>query len=122
MGVSWAHVLGDAVLKSVYLNLRGSVLSTNQNPPKTLQQQKPDNKTTSPITGNPLSVKKVEPLGYFWLASTNAKMATFSFNISQSRLQHLQSKISSHDPAIEAISALIWQCLAKIRVGKEPTW
>lgn len=120
VGVSWAHVLGDAVSKSNYLELWGRILGTNQRPPKTLQQRKPDDRTTSPITGNPLSVKKVEPAGDFWLASANVQMSTFSFDISKSKMQNLQSKISGHIPAFEAISALIWQSLAEIRVGKEP--
>jgi len=118
--VNWAHVLGDPVSALNSINLWGQILSTNQLPNKTQHQQKPDTKITSPVTGNPLSVKKVEPVGDFWLSSTNIRMATFSFQISESKLKHLQSKMSRYIPAFDAISALIWQSLAKIRVGKEP--
>lgn len=120
IGLSWAHVLGDAVSASNSLNLWAHILNTNQPPTKIQHQKETDNKITSPVTENPRSLKKVEPVGDFWLPSTSLKMATFSFKISESKLDHLQSKISGHVQAFEAISAVVWQSLTKIRAGKEP--
>ncbi|ONK65844.1 uncharacterized protein A4U43_C06F1550 [Asparagus officinalis] len=115
IGLSWAHVLGDAVSASNSLNLWTHILNTNQPPTKIQHQKETDNKITLPITENPRSLKKVEPVGDFWLPSTSLKMATFSFKISKSKVGHLQSKMSGHVQAFEAISAVVWQSLAILR-------
>ncbi|KAJ6802193.1 protein ECERIFERUM 26-like [Iris pallida] len=123
VGFSWAHVLGDAVSALNYINLWGSLLSGNP------EQRKPHHSpaetptaATPAAAGDPLSLKQVEASGDIWLPNTKHRMVTSSFKITGTKLSHLRSEVSSGGgiPAFEAIAALMWKTIAKIRVGKDP--
>ncbi|KAJ6822187.1 protein ECERIFERUM 26-like [Iris pallida] len=121
VGVSWSHVLGDAVSASKCINLWGSLLSGSPKLQKSNRSSNPKNLTVTPATRDPLSTKQVELNGDLWLPHTEHRMVTSSFKVSRTKLNRLQSKTSSGIPAFEAIAALMWKMLAKIRVGKNPS-
>ncbi|XP_072969767.1 protein ECERIFERUM 26-like [Typha angustifolia] len=123
IGFSWAHVLGDAVSATKCFNqwaqlLSGSLPPISYNLPKPQnEEQKPVEKSSASVM--PHSAKLVEPVGDCWLAPNNCEMATYSFEITEMKLKQLQVKESTEAGYFEMISALIWQCLAKVREGKE---
>ncbi|OVA01849.1 Transferase [Macleaya cordata] len=134
VGLSWAHVLGDAFAASNFINMWGQGMAGHL-PTKSLplpksqtqtQTMKAEIQPSSAAETEPFSVKRVEPVGDHWVAANTCKMETFSFQITASQLHHLQSEISSKSdgtdkiPTFEALSAVIWQCIAKTREGQEP--
>ncbi|KAF8394023.1 hypothetical protein HHK36_020225 [Tetracentron sinense] len=70
-------------------------------------------------------MKRVDHVGDHWIATNNSKMEAFSFKITVTQLEQLQSKILGQSqtiqiPCFESLLAVIWQCLAKIKHGSEP--
>lgn len=129
-GLSWAHVLGDAFSAVDFINKWGQVLATiracgQPSLPK-LSPTRPSLRIQksgiSPKPANPISVKRVDPVGDHWVTANNCKMDTFSFHLTSTQVSHLQSKIKDpHQiPAFESLCAIIWQCIAKIRHGFGP--
>ncbi|MQL73849.1 hypothetical protein Taro_006213 [Colocasia esculenta] len=116
IGFSWSHLLGDAVSATNFIKMYGQFLSGNpppkpQQPPATVPE-KPAPAAATP----PLSTREVKTPQDCWLPTNELKMASFSFRISGSQVELLRSKASGRTP-FEAISALIWRCLAKLRSG-----
>ncbi|KAK6122868.1 hypothetical protein DH2020_043394 [Rehmannia glutinosa] len=120
VGLSWAHVLGDAFSAAEYMNMLGRVVAGyGQERPINLGHNltKPTNPNGLPkVVEEPLSIKRVDPVGDNWVNVTKSKMEPFSFNVTPTQLSHLQTKLNTN--AFEALSAIIWQCIAKIR-GEE---
>ncbi|KAL3506476.1 hypothetical protein ACH5RR_031858 [Cinchona calisaya] len=128
IGLSWAHVVGDVFSADEFLNTLGKVLTgyepywplnigtslpTSQNP-----------QSTKKVVEDPLSIKRIGPVGDKWITVNNCKMETFSFHITPTQLSHIQSKISSKNDSkvaiFESLCAVIWKCMAKIRQENEP--
>ncbi|KAL5714379.1 hypothetical protein ACHQM5_016347 [Ranunculus cassubicifolius] len=128
VGLSWAHVLGDAFSASSFINLWGQIMA-GKSPPKSLNFSKAHKKTANseipPSTATELlSVKKIEAAEDSWIVPNNCRMETFSFRLTATQLKHMQSKISdqshtSQVPVFETLGAIIWHCLAKIRGESE---
>lgn len=121
VGVSWSHVLGDAVSASKCINLWGSLLSGAPKLQKSNRTSNPKSLTATPAAGGPLSTKQVGLNGDLWLPHTEHRTVTSSFRVSRTKLNQLQSEVSGGFPAFEAIAALMWKTLARIRVGKDPS-
>ncbi|KAK8623486.1 hypothetical protein V6N13_118369 [Hibiscus sabdariffa] len=70
IGLSWAHVLGDAFSASNFLNLWGQIVSGKQIPP---QMKNPVLKSEfpNPVSRKPLSLKKVDQVGDRWFTATD---------------------------------------------------
>lgn len=146
MGLRWAHVLGDAFSATEYINKWGQVLADYLQPSKSLglpkyqvraqtqistmnSENSPPPQPAGPMDADssplPKSVKQVHPVGDYWIIPSNRKMGTFSFEVTATQLAKLQSTVpdQSQDGKISyftSISAVIWQCLAKIRQESEP--
>ncbi|KAL2530185.1 Protein ECERIFERUM 26 [Forsythia ovata] len=127
VGLSWAHVLGDAFSAAEFMNTLGKVVANEKpNRPINLAQMKTKSTNTKipeKIMEDPLSIKRVGPVGDNWITVNNCKMEALSFSVNDTQLSHLQSKISSKGTnfsPFEALSAVIWQCIAKIRRESEP--
>lgn len=124
VGFSWAHLLGDAVSASNFINLWGQLLSGKEIA-KTFQlhslQNEPEN-SVAPLQDSvlPSSFKQVKQVGDFWLNSNFRRMATFSIELTAANLNDLQTRISTKISIFETITALLWQNIAKIRAEKEP--
>ncbi|CAI9762805.1 unnamed protein product [Fraxinus pennsylvanica] len=117
VGLSWAHVLGDAFSAAEFLNLLGKVVA-GEKPNRPIKTKSTNSESLLKDMEDPLSVKRAGPVGDNWITVNNSKMEAFSFSVNAAQLSHLQSKISSNATdfsPFEAISAVIWQCVAKIR-------
>ncbi|KAI3978981.1 hypothetical protein MKX01_016156 [Papaver californicum] len=129
VGFSWTHVLGDAFAASNFINMWGQAMAGNP-PTKSLklQPKQADQiqlSAEAEAEAQPLSVRRVEPVGDHWVPAINCRMETFSFRITASQLDDLQIKVASKNqagklPTFEALSAVIWQCIAKTREDREP--
>ncbi|KAK8649079.1 hypothetical protein V6N13_129815 [Hibiscus sabdariffa] len=116
VGLSWAHVLGDAFSASDFINFWGQIVAGKQIPFKV---NNPVKKPYFPtfVSRKPFSLKKVDPVGDHWLTANSCKMATYSFHITGKQLHHhLADNISD----FEIVSAIIWQLLSKVRTDSGP--
>ncbi|KAF5193426.1 Eceriferum 26-like [Thalictrum thalictroides] len=130
VGLRWAHVFGDAFSATEYLNIWGQVLSGHIQPSRSLKDPRYQLKAQAQVQNTdkssiPLSVKRVDPVGDYWITPNNCKMGTFSFEITAEQLTKLQSEIFNQTQTgkisyFVPISTAIWQCLASIREEAEP--
>lgn len=123
VGFSWAHLLGDAVSASIFINHWAQLVSgkelTNRFQLSNLQNEV-EKSVTELDSVLPSSVKQVKPVEDFWLNSNIQRMATISVELSSDKLNDLQSNISKNLSIFETLAALLWQNIAKIRAEKEP--
>lgn len=121
MGLSWAHVLGDAFSAADFVNAWGQVMS-GQYPrqPKLAQSHIETERSLTPTKKleDPISVKRVGPVGDHWISASNRKMEVFSFHTTPRMLSELQSKVRG--PVFESLCGLIWKIVAQIRNGPGP--
>ncbi|MCL7042922.1 hypothetical protein MKW94_004774 [Papaver nudicaule] len=128
VGLSWAHVLGDAFAASKFLNMWGQRMAGTKSlqlPSQVKTMQADQIQLPDEAEAEPLSVRRVGPVGDHWVAADNCKMGTFSFQLTASQLDDLQTKVASKNqsgklPPFEALSAVIWQCIANTSEDKEP--
>lgn len=126
LGLSWAHVLGDAFSAADFMNKWAQVVADIQSsgPPKTttlpLPNPKPEDfeAPTLLTKGLPVSLNRVDQVGDHWITTNTIKMETFSFPISPSQIANLKVKIVG--PFFESLCAIIWQSIAKLRQENEP--
>jgi hypothetical protein len=118
VGLSWAHVLGDAFAATAFMNMWGQILSGHA-PPKCLHApvpRKPKFPPTIPNKSIP-TLKRVDPVGDCWLTANNCKMETNYFQVTAEQLEQMVAKARavakvSH---FEVLSAIIWKYLSEIR-------
>ncbi|KAJ6424205.1 hypothetical protein OIU84_025061 [Salix udensis] len=129
MGISWAHVIGDVYSASECLNAWGQYLSGLIKPNGPFKLTKSPSglerpKIHSVDTKEPVSLKRVDPVGDLWVTANSCKMETFSFHLSASQVSRFHSKNWGHGigkiPFFESLCAVMWQCIAKARDGLEP--
>ncbi|XP_061373034.1 protein ECERIFERUM 26-like [Gastrolobium bilobum] len=124
LGLSWAHVLGDPFSASDFFNTFGQTMNN-------LHLNKPFNIPRSAPTPyqpgsekDPVSAKRVDQVGDHWIPANNIKMDTYSFHLTSSQMNYLQAKIWGQSvdqtPPFESLCAMIWQSVARVRVGSEP--
>ncbi|CAJ2637786.1 unnamed protein product [Trifolium pratense] len=123
IGLSWAHILGDAISAFNFITKWSQTLA-GQSPPKSLH--KPN--LTKPkflsnyISDNPISIKKATVVDEYWLAANESYVATHTFHITSKQLQNLITSYTSKNSNtngktkyFEIISAMIWKYIAQIR-------
>nr|GMD93944.1 protein ECERIFERUM 1 [Ipomoea batatas] len=124
IGISWAHVLGDAFSLSDFVNMYGPAIAGRRDlPPKHPDMPTADNHNCAkPRTQKlfPFSLGTVGPVGDHWKLTNTCKMATQSYHITEKQLNALIFKVSglkqsAKVKAFEAISALFWKSLAKVK-------
>ncbi|CAJ1939086.1 unnamed protein product [Sphenostylis stenocarpa] len=124
LGLSWAHVLGDPLAATEFINSWGQVM--NNLGPKMLSNI--PRSVPKPIQSgpekDPISAKRIDPVGDHWIPPNNKKMDTFSFHLTTSQLNYLQAQIwgpsLDQTPPFESLCAMIWRCVAQFRAGPEP--
>lgn len=126
MGLSWAHVLGDMVSSSDFINMWGS--HTAGHPlPRSLQpfpaSSKPE--IRHDISRKPSALKMIEPVGDHWLLlkSDHRKMGIHYFHVALDQLRNLLSARSGPHGRFQPfpfLSAIMWKTLAKIRGESAP--
>ncbi|KAI3882002.1 hypothetical protein MKX03_014571 [Papaver bracteatum] len=126
IGISWAHVLGDALLASHVINYWGQLVSTGHLP-HNLQKLEPKTVTEGNRTFVDLQplFKRVDPVGDYWKFVNNCNMITSYFQIDPAKLNNILLRINGQCgtrqiPTFECLSAIIWKTLAKIRTKEEP--
>ncbi|WCJ33151.1 HXXXD-type acyl-transferase family protein [Euphorbia peplus] len=124
-GLSWAHIIGDFFSASDSINMWGLFLAGLKSygplnfPEQAQILQKPNHGS------NPLSLKRVNPVGDHWVTANDCKMVTFSLYLTSSKITHLLSNIWGQTqiektPLFESICAIMWQFISKVREGNEP--
>ncbi|XP_027346864.1 protein ECERIFERUM 26-like [Abrus precatorius] len=123
LGLSWAHVLGDPLSASEFINLWGHAMNNlSLKKPFNIPRSVPEPRQPGPDK-DPVSAKRIDPVGDHWIPPNNKKMETFSFHITSSQMNYLQVQIwgptVDQQPPFESLCAIIWRCLARVRVGSE---
>lgn len=123
MGLSWAHVLGDAFSASAFINMWGQIVS-GHTPPKCLHAPNPRKSKFPPTVDHGKSIpilKRVDPVGDCWLTAMNCKMDTNYFHVTAEQLEQMVTKACAVDDQaakishFEALSAIIWKYISEIR-------
>ncbi|XP_027354074.1 protein ECERIFERUM 2-like [Abrus precatorius] len=126
LGLSWAHVLGDAFSAFNFINKWSEVLA-GQAPPKSLHMPKLSEPQLIPHSIShkpPISIKRVTIVGEYWLATNDSDVATHSFHLTSKQLHQLVTTTSNqtidtsdkiNTSYFEIISALVWKCISNIR-------
>lgn len=122
LGLSWAHILGDAFSAFNFITKWSHTLAA-QAPPKSLHFKYLSNFTkpkflSNSISDYPISVKKATLVDKYWLAANDSYVATHTFHITFKQLHHLATTFTSthtNTKYFEIISAMIWKCIAQIR-------
>ncbi|KAI4317358.1 hypothetical protein L6164_025231 [Bauhinia variegata] len=128
IGLSWAHVLGDPLSASEFMKTWGQFISgLRPNIPSNIPRSAPlteEPQNHPEPEKDPVSTKRVNPVGDHWIPANNCKMDTFSFHLTSSQLNYLQAQFWGPNieeiPHFESLCAVIWRCIAKIREGSEP--
>ncbi|XP_031254995.1 protein ECERIFERUM 26-like [Pistacia vera] len=124
LGLSCSHILGDVFSVCDFMNKWSPFMTTSNAStlPNLTKSPSPKSQTSTPLPNpkNPLSIKRVDPVGDHWVTPSNCKMDSFSFHLTPTQISHLQSKISGKIPIFETLCAIIWQCVAQIRDGSGP--
>ncbi|KAJ0093155.1 hypothetical protein Patl1_26069 [Pistacia atlantica] len=124
LGLSCCHILGDVFSVCDFMNKWNPFMTTSNAStlPNLTKSPSPKSQTSKPLPNpkNPLSIKRVDPVGDHWVTPNNCKMDSFSFHLTPTQISHLQSKISGKIPIFETLCAIIWQCVAQIRDGSGP--
>lgn len=130
LGLSWAHILGDAFSAVAFANLYGQSLSGNQPEQLSLtakvDTEKPKPLPPLPFAVKPMPAKRVGPVADHWaVPDSGRKMGTHFFHVTVTQLQHLLAQLMSHATEadhdgtesitftpFEVLAALIWKSLA----------
>ncbi|KAF5955377.1 hypothetical protein HYC85_008233 [Camellia sinensis] len=128
VGLSWAHILGDAFSASTFINKWGQIMAGHTPlPPQPLRNIPNSEICQFPptLSEKPFSLKMVEPVGDYWLTANDCKMESHSFHITPKKLDHILSMTSGLNQAtqsqfFEILAALMWRSLAKVRGESEP--
>ena len=126
IGLSWAHVLGDPFSASEFMDTFGEYMhghfQFHQPKVLTIQHSPQPNCPLSDPTQEPISVKRVDPVGNHWVLPTNCKIGTHTLLLTQKQLDQLHTKVSGtkHNDVkptqyFEVITTIMWKSIAKIR-------
>ncbi|XP_023750489.1 protein ECERIFERUM 26-like [Lactuca sativa] len=116
VGLSWSHILGDALFASTFMNLWSKVIKgeTLSQIPITINT----NNTKIPVQEKTYAFRGVDLAENLWCNANNTKMVTFSLHISSKIVDRITSNANAKP--FEALSAIIWKSLAKIREQHDP--
>ncbi|KAI4337592.1 hypothetical protein L6164_015988 [Bauhinia variegata] len=129
VGLSWAHVLGDACSALNFIAMWSQILA-GQMPPKSLQVPNPTKPEFPPsVSQNPISVRSANVIGEYWLATNAIKLETHSFYVTSAQLEHLVSVTFGPNKQyaaettsyFEILSALLWNFISRIRGDSGPS-
>ncbi|KAJ9674028.1 hypothetical protein PVL29_023527 [Vitis rotundifolia] len=126
VGLSWAHVQGDVVSASDFINMWGSVMAGHA-PPRSLgtNPTSPKPQFHQKLSQKPFSLKMTHPVGDHWLLprSNHPRMGTRYFHVTLDQLERLLSAHSgphAQSQPFQLLSAIMWKTLAKIQGESAP--
>ncbi|KAK4804824.1 hypothetical protein SAY86_004641 [Trapa natans] len=120
VGLSWAHVLGDAFSASFFLNMWGHIMA-GRDPPKHFHLPplgQPGTEAALQDAGSgknvASSLRRIDPVGDHWVIADRCTMRTSSVHIAR---DHIDRLMPSHGKCsrFHVVLALIWKTLARIR-------
>lgn len=118
MGLSWAHVLGDAFSALNFITL-WSKLMAGHVPPNSLHVPNPckSDLPSSVLSEKPVSAKKAISVGEHWLATNHRNVQTHSFRLTPKQLDQITTSSSTTNSAsyFEILSAVVWKSLCRVR-------
>ncbi|PKA52228.1 Shikimate O-hydroxycinnamoyltransferase [Apostasia shenzhenica] len=124
VGFSWAHLLGDAVSATEFLNLWGQLLTGKELHKsyelRGIQNQSEKIAKAIPDSALPLSVKQVKQVGDLWLNPNSQRMSTLFIEVPAAKLKELKSNMPTSISIFEILSAILWKSIAELRADKEP--
>ncbi|XP_047317378.1 protein ECERIFERUM 26-like [Impatiens glandulifera] len=129
LGLSWAHVIGDAFAAIDCMNAWGRVtmsipLTTLNEPQNHIRSNPSKSPLEQPV--EPLSARRVvSPVGDHWIIANKGEMKMFSLRITSQQLSDLKSRVSDLKgnnplPPFESLCAIIWKCVGQVRNGPGP--
>lgn len=120
MGLSWAHVLGDAIAAIDCMNTWSQYL-VGPKPfgPKPNETISTFPKSPCTVERDPVSLKRVESVGDHWIYNSECNLKTFIFQLTIGQLKHVSLKFfkSDHIPLFESICAVLWKLISEARGG-----
>lgn len=130
MGLSWAHLLGDVLSASAFINTWAQIMAGHE-PQKNIQVPSSEKLPKDPpprlgISKKPSSLKELDLVGNHWSVTANncQSMRTHSFRVTSKQLDLLMSntcgKKAANFSQFEILSAVIWRSLSRIRESKGP--
>lgn len=128
VGLSWAHILGDIVSASTFINTWAQIMA-GQVPKKSLHVPSSRKLPEDPpglVANKPFSLKEVDPVANHWSlpANNGQNMRSHTFRISSKQLDLLMSNTCGKKAAnlskFEILSAIIWKSLSRIRENSGP--
>lgn len=123
VGLNWAHVLGDPFSASSFLNMWTQFMEGHK-PIHPVHLAKPKNSHhLSPNSTEPLSLKRVDPVGDHWLVNNSTsglRMRTHSFLVTTKQLENMLSSVCNGEKSdmvanFNVLSAVIWKTLATVK-------
>ncbi|PON91601.1 Transferase [Trema orientale] len=129
VGLSWAHILGDVVSASTFINVWAQIMAGHV-PQKSLHVPSSiklhDDDPQDFVANKPFSLKELDPVENYWSlpANNGQNMRTRSFRVSSKQLDLLMSntcgKKAANFSRFEILSAIIWKSLSRIRENSGP--
>ncbi|XP_021776348.1 protein ECERIFERUM 2-like [Chenopodium quinoa] len=131
VGLSWAHILGDAFSAVEFMNTLGhyiQIQGSNKEKPKLISLQDPPQSEypLSKSTREPISVKRVDPVGSHWVLPFNSKIGFHTIHLNSNQLGELHSMVhgtkmndNCTSQFFEVITSIMWKSIAKIRKDLE---
>ncbi|CAH2052879.1 unnamed protein product [Thlaspi arvense] len=116
-GLSWAHIIGDLFSLSHFFNLWTRALANEKIYCPTTSELERGFPNPNSTGKEPSSIKRVDPVGDLWVAPSNNKMTTYSFNVT---VHDIQSHFPANGDEFEILSGILWKCIAKARGESEP--
>ncbi|GMH18487.1 hypothetical protein Nepgr_020328 [Nepenthes gracilis] len=125
VGLSWAHVLGDAFSLAEFMNLWARIMGGHRpthQPNLSKCEPKIDKQHPGPqMAGPPRSLKRVGPVGDHWITTPPSEMATYSFHVTTPQLTKMLGQNGDGPTSVfHSICAVFWQAIANIRNGPKP--
>ncbi|VVB01262.1 unnamed protein product [Arabis nemorensis] len=122
LGLSWANIMGDSFSLFHSFNLWAKASSGEKIfIPKTSNENR-NFQNPNPTVKDPVSIKRVDPVGDLWVTPNNKKMANYSFNLSVADQisPHFPASKDGYLPVFEILAGIIWKCIAKVREEPKP--
>ncbi|OWM76767.1 hypothetical protein CDL15_Pgr004979 [Punica granatum] len=121
LSLNWAHILGDVFAVVDFINKWGQMLAGLQKDhPEPPKSNTVILETPMKADREPISVRRVGPVGDHWIYCPGRKKGTFTFHLTSSQLTHLRSKFFGHMksgrvPPYESLCTILWQCIANVK-------
>ncbi|KAG7615864.1 Protein ECERIFERUM 26 [Arabidopsis thaliana] len=123
LGLSWANIIGDAFSLFYAFNLWAKAITGEKiYAPTTPSIGERRFQSPNPTVKDPVSIKRVKPVGDLWVTPNDKKLANYCFNlvVADQISPHFPAKGDDSIPVFEILAGIIWKCIAKVRAEPKP--